>query len=345
MVTQEMLHPAAPPINFTHRRHKPAAPRLVKWLIDQNEHEAAWALTRYAEMTRPANDNLAEPDYGEAMDIDSTQEIRPRPNELMRATRRTDVDAAIGGTAPTTLDERKHPSDPIIARCGTCRFNLTEGRSRWYEGLLTHYGDKNGKLREPREKATRSKGAAKPVRSQAAIRRYLDMPAATRGATTLHRPMYWGGGRYCEITPNKAKARALLVSLGVDGDVAFEDARLAARQLAVKLDTFIAPGADFGGVTMGRDNGSRAPAHIEGHEPTPYVPGGLDRDDIRDELPARVVPILEIAAAGGTLSEIGLHHGAKPASAVYQGEKLFREALAELAAKLPANDNRRAVAA
>lgn len=336
MITQDMLNPGAPPIDFTPRRHKPAAPRLVKWLMDQGEYEASWALIRYAEMTRPANDNLAEPDYGEAMDIDSTQEIRPRPNELKVATS--------NWTAPTTLDKRK-PGDPIIARCGTCRFNLSEGRSRWSEGLLTHYGDKNGKLREPREKATRSKGASKPARSQAAIRRYLAMPAATWGATTLHRPMHWGGGRYCEITPNKAEARAALVKLGVDGDVAFEDARLTARLGAVQLDTFIAPGAEFGGVTMGRDDGNRAPAHIEGHEPTPYTPGGLDRDDIRDSLPARVVTILEIAAAGGTLSEIGLQHGARPASAVYQGEKLFREALAELTLKLPANDNTKAIAA
>lgn len=337
MITQDMLNPGAPPIVFHPKRHKPASPRLVKWLIDQNEREAAWALMRYAEMTRPANDNLAEPDYGEAMDIDSTQEIRPRPNELKVATN--------NWTAPTTLDERKHPSDPIIARCGTTRFNLTPGRSRWSEGLLTHYGDANGKTREPREKATRSKGAAKPARSPSAIERYLAMPAATSGATTLHRPMHYGGGSYCETTPLKALVRAWLVEQGVDGSVPFEIARHRAKRHAVRGKTFIAPGAEFGGVTMGRDDGNRAPAHIEGHEPTPYAPGGLDRDDIRDELPARVVTVLEIAAAGGTISEIGLQHGAKSASAVYQGEKLFREALAELTLKLPANDNRKALAA
>jgi len=344
-----MLHPGAPDVDFVHTRYRAELPRLVKKLVGVDP-AGALALIQYDRATStPANDNLdltietddnrrgpyADPDVhakpaGIVLDRDSILRTRPSIDELL--------EAAPPGS-PVTFDKR-HPRDPVIARCGTVVLDLTPGQEHPIDtGFIVEYGrTSKGQPRRPSTRMTGDRGPAAPKRSQAAMWAYLRLPASAPTAKGWIRPcapLGSGKGGLHGLPRSKsanrfgtAEGRALLRSLGVDGDVPFETARLAARRLAVQYRPGIAAGAEFGGVTQA-PNADKA------------LPVPMPERDPREELKAETVAVLEIVLSGGTLEDIGRHMGAPASTAARHGKPALQMAVDEVkrVMRASANDN------
>lgn len=350
MITQEMLNPGAPPIDFVHTRHRAELPRLVKKVF-ATDKAGALALMQYDRATSaPANDNVdlsienddsrrgryADPDVHAkpasiVMDTDSILRTRPSVDELL---------AAAPPGSPVIFDKRNDRRDPIIARCGTVVLDMTPGQEHTIDtGFIVEYGrTSKDQPRRPSNRMTGDRGPAEPKRSQAAVWRYLQLPASTPTAKGWSRPCVplCGGGMGLHGLPRSksanrfgtAEGRALLQSLGVDGSVPFEIARHAARRIAVKHRPGIAKGAEFGGVTQAH-NAEKAP------------PAPMPERDPREELKGETVAVLEIVLSGGTLEDIGQHLGAPASTAARHGKPALMAAVDEVkrVMRAPANDN------
>lgn len=349
-VTNSMLHPGAPDVAFVPGRYRAELPRLVKKLVG-TDPAGALALIQYDRATSaPANDNLdlsienddsrrgpyADPDVHAkpasiVMDTDSILRTRPSVAELLAA--------APPGT-PVTFDKRDDERDPVIARCGTVVLDLSAGREHPIDtGFIVEYGrTAKGQPRRPSTRMTGDRGPAEPKRSQTAVWAYLGLPASDPTAKGWSRPCMPLGAPSAGLhglprskSANRfgvAEGRALLRSLGVEGSVPFEIARLQARRIAVKGKPAIARGAEFGGVTQAHRADQAQPL------PTP------ERDP-REELKTETVAVLEIVLSGGTLEDIGRHMGAPASTAARHGKPALLAAVAEVkrVMKAPANDN------
>lgn len=348
--TNLRLHPGAPDVNFVLTRYRAELPRLVKKLAG-TDPAGALALIQYDRATStPANDNIdlsienddsrrgpyADPDVhakpaGIVMDADSILRTRPSIDELL---------AAAPSGSPLTFDERNHLCDPVIARCGAVVLDLTPGQERPIDtGFIVEYGrTSKGQPRRPSSRMTGDRGPAEPKRSQAAVWSYLRLPASdptTKGWTRPCVPLGAATAGLHGLPRSKSanrfgttEGRALLRSLGVDGDVPFETARLAARRLAIQYRPGIAAGAEFGGVTQARNAHQIAPVPMPERDP-------------REELKAETVAVLEIVLSGGTLDEIGRHMGAPATTAARHGKPALLAAVDEVkrVMRLAANDN------
>jgi hypothetical protein len=340
--TQAALHRATLKGHVT-KRHRLELPRLLKWLAREYP-EHALALLRYGayrpEQTVAANDNLAEDEVeaGLVMDTDSTDRIRPSIAEIARAApmlKAEPVEYARRGKAGNVIASDKIEGAPadgetVRATCGTLIFDLTPGRSRNPDhGFLVEYArTDDGKPRQPSYRSTGPKGEAWPERGAAAVRAYLALSPAEPRKTGWRRPysgadaiapMYAPLPRSAESNRyGAAEGRALLQTLGVDGDVEFEDARLAARRTAEQLvSAIVSPPDQFDGVVHGQDDA-----------PMP-LPAPID-DDPRESVSHENAAILEEALAGGTFAEIGRILGASPTYAARAGKAALLSALQQL---------------
>lgn len=351
-VTNSMLHPGAPDVDFVPSRYRAELPRLVKRMVG-TDPAGALALIQYDRATSaPANDNLdltienddnrrgrfADPDVhakpaGIVMDTDSILRTRPSIDELM---------AAAPPGSPVTFDKRPDRRDPVIARCGTVVLDLTPGQEHPIDtGFIVEYGrTSKDKPRRPSCRMTGDRGPAEPKRSQAAVWAYLRLPASTPTAGGWMRPCVplgavtgglHGLSRSGPKHDNRfgvVEGRALLRSLGVDGSVPFEIARFQARRIAVKGRPAIARGAEFGGVT-------------QAHSADKSQPVPMPERDPREELGAQTVAVLEIVLSGGTLEDIGKHLGAPASTAARHGKPALLAAVDEVKRVMgvAANDN------
>lgn len=348
--TNSILHPGAPDVDFVPTRYRAELPRLVKKIVGIDP-AGALALIQYDRATStPANDNVdlsienddsrrgryVDPDVhakpaGIVMDTDSILRTRPSIDELL---------AAAPPGSPVIFDKRNHRRDPVIARCGTVVLDLTPGQEHPIDtGFIVEYGrTSKGQPRRPSTRMTGDRGPAEPKRSQAAVWAYLRLPPSTPTASGWTRPCMPLGAPPAGLhglprskSANRfgvAEGRALLRSLGVDGSVPFEIARLQARRIAVKGKPAIARGAEFGGVTQAHRADQAQPL------PTP------ERDP-REELKTETVAVLEIVLSGGTLEDIGRHMGAPASTAARHGKPALLAAVDEVkrVMGIAANDN------
>jgi hypothetical protein len=340
---------------------------LLKRLVAAGDVEGARALAAYSGLNIPsgvyANDN--EPDEleqvdlaidivsddggGDArtvMDTDSNDRTRPTVAEIMRAApsgRREPVKVTrhgVNGEPIEAADYDLEEGETLIATCGALVFDVTPGRTRNPDhGFLVEYGrTSKGRPRRPSYRKTGPKGAAWPERTAAAISRYVGLPSSTPRPGGWRRPLSDAPAippMYCPLPRSKAdkrfgveEGRGLLVQLGVDGAVDFEDARIAASRTAERYPDAICSD-EFDGVVHGRDD---APSHGD-----VYVP-----DDPREALSARAIAVLEIVLAGGTLADIGRYDGAPESTAGRRGIVVFDGVMVDLKAAMclrPTNDN------
>jgi hypothetical protein len=341
------------------RRHRLELPRLLKWLAREHP-EHALALLQYSsflpEQTVAANDNQPDDESdvegGLIMDVDSATRTRPSEMEIMRAAppgtpiryERHDVNGKLvrrpdAQEPDDKVSEAKdipplQPGETLRAICGDLVFDMTPEIDRNPEhGFLVEYGrTSKGAPRRPSFRMTGPRGKAWPERSEAAVRAYLALPAAKSASAGLQRPISDEPAipNFYAPLPGVEAARKVLRDLGVDGEVEFDDARLAARLGAEQFPSAIcAPPACFDGLVHGRDDA-----------PVP-LPVAVEEDP-REAVTEENAAILEEALAGGTFADIGRILGACPTFAGRAGKAALLAAMAELRGD---NDNAEIVSA
>lgn len=245
----------------------------LRWLYD-NHPELAPALAS-ALPRSPAN---------WFVDVDpSKQEIRPTVGELMKA----------------SYDENQIPIAPVVEGNDT-----TIGKLKFRDGLLIEWGEtKKGKKLKPTDRPRTATDKASGKRSGAAyIHARLTTPSPME-ASHYHRPLSGDSALMSmyDPLPGVEAARALLVSLGVDGSV-------PASQLPHAVTfcpTVIADGAGFiGGITT----------------PSGGSSGGASAWEAPEDRKSDVVAIIEEIAARGTLKSIGTLLGFEGDAAIREGK-------------------------
>lgn len=273
----------------------PSMSRILK----SGDLPKAKALARWAAMCRPiswptglqaANDNRptdegweqtswAEAETGDALDVERRREIRPTINEIMSAASRVSV-----------TQTRRAPgqwSQPIRR---TMQLEFRAGRMTAYFKDGSRY-PVSDRLRGPR-------GRVKSRRSDADVRRYL----STSGVPHFPQWRTHDGGRYVEPNPAAANGRSVLESLGVSGDVRFEDLPFPAR----RLPTTIAKGSGWIGGVVGSTGKAKPPGWIDIWEE-------VERTSVAYHLRSRLLPdtveILDCAVSPMAAREIGKRFG------------------------------------
>lgn len=263
----------------------------LRWLYDNHPHLAP-ALA--SAIPRPASNWF--------IDVDpSKQEIRPTVGELMKACH----------------DENEAPITPVIEGNDT-----TIGKLKFRDGLLVEWGaTKKGKKLKPTDRPRTAGDKTSGTRSGASYIAVKHIPPSEHDAEHYHRPF----SDDCALLPmydplpGVEAARALLVSLGVDGSVP-----ASALPYHVTFGpTVIAEGAGFLGGMSNPSGGSSS---------------GAAMWEAPEDRKSDVVAIIEEIAARGTLKSIGALMGYEGDAAIREGKLALLRVAKVLAA---ANDNQK----
>lgn len=245
---------------------------------------------------------------------DDYLEIRPTIAELTRAASNPD--------SPQKADGKPNWLEPTPGRDRDGNPYIRLGALRFVRGALVEYGRtrKDRKL-EPRD-ATRPRGDASA--SSRDPSRYLNgKPAASPlHAEPYQRPISTASAIPPMYDPQRdVKAnRALLIELGVDGGVAFEDLPFP----ATRAPTVTAKGAEFLGGVVGLSGTASS--------------GAVNMGDVPAKQKGEVLLVVEAIAAGATLTEIGERLGLKGVRL----DRMAKDAIVEAGRVLKAaNENNR----
>jgi len=246
----------------------------LRWLWD-NKPDLAQALA----------DALPRPSANWFVDVEPTrQEIRPTVGELMKASH----DEAGAALRPVYETEKR----------------VSIGRLRFLSGRLIEWGTtKKGKKLKPTDRPRSTESKTNKVRSPSFYLSRRPTTPSPMAADHYHRPMSGEPAlsSMYDPQPGVEAARALLVSLGVDGGT-------PASRMPVPVTvcpTAVADGAGFlGGVSSPSGNSSSGAIMWD----VPHVPQSNAAD------------VIEEVAARGTLKSIGLRLGHNEGSAIEAGK-------------------------